>query len=281
MTTILTALTDDFMYLLSDRRLTDMSTGIPDERSNATKSILFHDSIILGFTGSAQLPDARGRPVPTAEWLGERIRERRASEVIETLRQALTDTYTSRLAQFHPNSRRLDVIAAVWGQRPDRVFAPVCFTISNAADPSFQSFSVAKQGRTQRGTLAWSTHGVEFDLPAALRLDRALREIRRHCAGSPLTITQTLVSVFRGFARTQRFVSEDVLVTMLPRPTEAATSFGIVGGGPQAGMPSAFFVPASQPIGRAIQHFPVVVLPGGGFVAEMSVSYNADPPRRL
>lgn len=279
MTTILVARTPSFIYLLSDRRLVDARTGTPDLHSNATKTVLFHRVLVFGYTGPASLPTKEGGWLPTNEWIGEAIKDSPdADTALHTLHERLKRCFERFAGRLHADARALCVAGGGWAQDEDGSVFPIPFTISNMQRDSPSEFTLQIGGAPHDpGPLEYETYGVRFDQPAAVELKRQLRRALARNATAPLTVLTLLVSAFRSFAERQRWVSVELLATMLPRPPTETNTYAIVGGGPNPTIPTALFVPAHAPIGRAQQFFPTTVLPGM-YVASMEVSYGRTEP---
>lgn len=273
-------MTRDFVHLLSDRRLTDLRTHRPDIESNATKSVLFHSSLVLGFTGPAELPSVSGVFVPTNEWIVNAIAE--CENTGRALRRIL-DTLNEIFPRLHPSIPlevlRLDIAFVGWGLAEDGEIQPIRGVISNEASADHRSFVGSLEFvPVDDRIVAIMTYGVRFDAIAMKILNRLFQRMDRLGLGGQWNVVRGLVYAFRRAAERSGAVSQAVLVTSVPKPDPRSHTFAIVGGGPNSAMPTAFFVPEGDgQLSNRVQSFPSAVMPGG-IVMDMQVSLGKPPP---
>lgn len=271
MTTLAVAAIPGFIFVLSDRRLTNARTRIPDGSSNATKSVLFHKTMVIAYTGIAHLAEVGHASKPLNEWIAERIQSSGTpSEALHTLQEQLNEHFTRH--RMTAKSAPLSLVGAGWSRDETGVF-PVWFKITNASKDG-RFVGAMSRDAPAIGAIRLRTYGISFDARALAELRAVERRHRRRRERSALTHLLALVSVFRRFAdRTQDRVSRALLVTILPEPKDGA-NYGMVMGPPTPGVPTFMYFPAGRSTGRETLHAPTAVFPGM-LVAEMSVTYGS------
>jgi hypothetical protein len=269
-TTLAVAAIPGFILVLSDRRLTNARTGIPDIRSNATKSVLFHKSMVIAFTGIAHLATVNGASIPTNEWIAEQVQSSATpNDALRTLKNRLNDHFAHH--RLNPRSAHLSVVGAGWSRSPAGPI-PVWFKVTNASKDGLFVGSMSTEAPAF-GRVRLRSYGIPFDPRALAELTAIERRHRRRERRDPVTHLDALVSVFRRFAdRTENRVSRDLLVTSLPEP-DGTPNYGMAMGPPNAQMPTFMYLPAGRSTGREAFFAPTAVFPGM-LVAEMSATYG-------
>lgn len=134
MTLIISCLTADCVYQVSDRRVTDLGGPTPGRvRSDEiNKAVLLRQSMAFGYTGLAQIENT-----PTDRWLAdiavEQMQHGLQRVVTEVQRRA---TVAFQAMPWDPTYRRHAFVGVGWathGSAPNRL--PTIVTISNALGP--------------------------------------------------------------------------------------------------------------------------------------------------
>jgi hypothetical protein len=207
MTLILSALTQDFVVQVSDRRLTDLATGAPKNES-ANKAIVCCGHVVFGYTGLADINREK-----TDQWFGRTfLGGVSAQAAIERVRDSATQVFSAV-----PLRWRMHAFVGVGWSRS----RPILVVVSNFLDADGNTAQVARD--------TFSIDAVRISAPlrihsAGQRLDRkvsaelvrnAKRAIKR--GGGANSVARLLVEQVRQVAQVNQKVGEDVMVSIIPR----------------------------------------------------------------
>ncbi|MEV6525017.1 hypothetical protein AB0M43_23975 [Longispora sp. NPDC051575] len=228
MTLILSAMTQQCIVMVSDRRLTDSVTKKIVEH-NENKVVLLADRLMLGYTGFAKLDKT-----PTDIWVAEQVTGSHPSQWLTILqeRAAVAVRRVRRNYRVPPSKSRHAFLVAGWLPDESGVDRPHSFLISNFHDANGNDRSQPTNEFTMStetlrpndySNLSWvgglAKGGQE-------RLVRALRVISKYSAqnpGRPDGIVEVLIKELLNTAEVgvgpgkEKLVGRDMLVTAFPR----------------------------------------------------------------
>lgn len=257
MTLITFVLTDEYVVLASDRRITlARGTKVISQDDKAVKSVLLNGQMLLGFTGVAEL---HGKPM--LQWLGEHLIGVHPNDIPEVLRDLMTDYYkANRSVRALPHA----FIAAGYAFDPLRFPAawPMGFRVSNTANvvrgarmefshPSTDFASTRFALGNQRQMVG--AVGYPYSNTALRSLEGSVRLALRLDASDPSKVFWPVIGFMRGVAeRSAGYVGDTIVITAIPRssipipdipgflipltegaafgPTRAPTSFMVTNG---------------------------------------------------
>jgi hypothetical protein len=148
-TLILTCLTEDCAYQVSDRRLTsfDPPRGLIDDESN--KALFVNGRVVFGYTGISRINGEK-----TDLWL-TRIAAAAHTTDMAAVARRIRDEATSAFKRmtFASRHKRHAFQGAGWFSKPDGSgLRPGAITIQNTIDPTTHDWQPYARGRFDLGT---------------------------------------------------------------------------------------------------------------------------------
>lgn len=220
MTLIVYVLTEEYMILASDRRVTTMQAGRPVKfEDSAMKSFLLNGQLMMGFTGIAELDG-----MPMEQWVAERLSGVAPNDIPFALRDGMAEYYDRHPAvknvphhfragfAFNParNPSTFPIGYEVgntdWVARGDRV---ACANVG--------SFRVTQNVFGNRKQAVGAV-GAPYSLKALRSLEGMVRHARRAHPHDPYPLYAPIVGFIRSVAaRSGGTVGNTVLVASIPR----------------------------------------------------------------
>ena len=223
MTIVISCLTPDVVYQVSDRRLTALNGTHPgmvldDERN---KAVLVDGRMAFAYTGLASLPGAS-----TDDWLTRTLADGRTDDLgpaVERLRGAATDLF-GRIA-LPAALRRHAFHGTGWIRLPSSPgFVPATITISNALDSDRNWLpEAASEFKTRvdfyegfRDGFALDSVGQTLGAPEKKAIWRLIRRCARHRAG-PAAYLRSLLTAVRWLASRHSTIGPSMMGMAIPR----------------------------------------------------------------
>ncbi|MEZ0141485.1 hypothetical protein AB1285_02110 [Microbacterium sp. NRRL B-14842] len=219
MTLITAVLTDEYVVMASDRRVT-WRHGTRTERfeDSAMKCFVLGGHLLMGFTGVAVI---EGKSMEL--WLGETISRVDTADMIGELQKRIQEVFdrTPSLSG-QPHSF---FAAGFLRRRPDGKFIPVGILLSNcmnrAGVPDPRRVNGTFLGRKMRlGNQRHHVLTIGWDVPEVERqsLDRQVRIALKANSRDPLLIAGPVIEMMRRVAGKSRGgVGESILFSSMPR----------------------------------------------------------------
>lgn len=264
MTLIVSVLTPDVVFQVSDRRLiltAQDGTRQPSEEV-ATKAVVFCNRAVFGYTGDAVV-DGK----PTNEWIADQLKN------VNDLGVGL-EKMRSRLDKIHFRLTHGLTICAVGFRREldgsaTRYFAMVT---NHMQDGEFVS-TPQRRFESRVLPLAPSQGGRIVPMPPGWltreRIERLVADVQAASTGAAIEL---VADAIREVASTDMAVGEDLMVSVLPKATAfdvpASLSSGGVGFG---GSPTFYYLPAD---GAPVAYSPTWVC-GSSSVSGLAITYVA------
>ncbi len=253
MTLIVSVVTWDVVFQVSDRRVTLV---YPDGRSMVreeplTKSVLFCDRAIFGFTGLAECHGQR-----SDLWIAEQLRDvQDLNTGFEVIRQRLTELFRFKSYQKIPHT----VTATGFQQNEDFSLTPFYATITNQIRDGAWLPMPTPDFRVHIGLLKPKHVGV-FAAPNWMT-DVECQQLLSAVASSDDLgrAIAHVVDAVRAVAARQPAVGADLLLSVLPRGCVGRHEVVWVQGALSDEIPSFFYLPLQS---EAIQHGPTFVCGG-------------------
>jgi len=220
MTLILTALTPNHIVQVSDRRVVRRwPSGRIEKFEGRTKAVVT-PVFSCSYTGIAEIAGT-----DTGEWIATTLSDhlRDADGGLEALRLAAG----LKLSGGGLNSEPLAIACVGWTPTNDAMPEPLLIALANfdirdysalQPSPDFTRFDI--RCREGRRSLVFPL-GQPLQLTEMIAANRSLRRVVETDRATPRSIAQILRETIQGVARSPDradLVSEDVLVTSLPRP---------------------------------------------------------------
>jgi hypothetical protein len=216
MTMVLAAMTDDHVFVVSDRRATSARTGQVIS-STENKAVILNDEMILTYTGFCDLEG-----LPTDAWVANVL----ANEPVENWLRTL-------LNRIGPAVRRVRVkrdlqrhtflltgyARTLKGRRP---FRPIGFLISNSYGPDGQVLRRPEEkfwlSILRLGNWRVRVDSIGRDLPDQTRaaLERRVRTQLRATPDRPQRVLDILGNMIRSVARSDAGVGQDLMAISFP-----------------------------------------------------------------
>lgn len=280
MTLILSCITDEQAFQVSDRRLTRIKADGSFEvaEDNRNKAVAFDGRLSWAFTGLARI-----RREPSAKWLATQL-HRTSKESLSELGDELAKHATEDFKRipFSSAQKRHAFVAVGWWPTTSepREFKPVIVTISNATDgtgrwhaTASDTFSVTiSEPEFGRKGVKLLSSGRDVSEDRLLRLRRKLaRFIKRdalHASG------ELLVREVRNIASKHEDVGSNVMLISLPRSAlDRSGRFSFINQLPSKDVATYWYFSSSDDAQRS----PIVV--GDGMIGEI-VTYQGAAARR-
>lgn len=222
MTLITFVVTNEYVVLASDRRVTTMVNGKPIRfEDKALKTVLLRGQMLLGYTGLAEIDG-----MTMEEWLAETLAGVVPNDIPDVLRSAMVDYYRRtpavrvvphhfRLAGFAFDPTRSPATWPIgyeigntgWFAKNDRVLA-------RAPAKEFATVMNAFGNRRQ----VVGAVGSPYSLKALRSLEGAVRTAVRANPLNPGLVYRPIIDFMRGVAsRSKGTVGDTILVTSIPR----------------------------------------------------------------
>jgi len=243
MTLILGLLTDQYVTLVSDRRVTWMSpTGrITKQEDTDTQTFVICGHFLMGFTGYARFQD-----LPMEKWLSQVLKdvEPDPDAISNRTFDAIRDAATTEFGRLPYDARQEHHTFVVVGYANDADsgggLVPTRLLISNSLNEQNQLVSRAT-GSTFRIAQEWLRNRrhlltrVGYPPPASAmhQADTALRRVVNELPDDPLPAVDILVQCLRAGAESSNgTVGKNGMFATLPRRVVPASSFVVpLGGG--------------------------------------------------
>jgi hypothetical protein len=213
MTLVLTALTPRHAVQVSDRRVViRYPSGVEKPRDGHVKAVVT-ELFACSYTGVA---DLRG---DTADWLALHLCDR-ADEADHGI-VAIAGAAERELAARRLSDQPLAVVCVGWSER-DGQAVPIGTVVSNMGRSGIESrFGVTTISIAKGRPSAVFPIGQALTPTELARVNRSVRQLCTTGRDSARAIAQVLTESIREVARSparRMYVSDDVLVTSLPRP---------------------------------------------------------------
>lgn len=230
MTLVVFVLTEEYMILASDRRVTTTVRGRPIKfEDSAMKSFLLNGQLMMGFTGIATLDG-----LSMERWVAETLQGVAPNDMPAALRDGMSAHYARhpelagiphhfRLAGFAFNPQRnpstfpigYEVGNAQWLAKGDRV-----------AYANVGEFRVVQNIFGNRKQAVGAV-GAPYSLKALRSLEGTVRQLRRAYPVDPYPLYAPMVAFIRNVAaRSGGTVGNTVLVASIPRSAVPAADMG-------------------------------------------------------
>jgi hypothetical protein len=274
MTLILAALTDEYIALASDRRMT-VSKGkkIIRQEDTDTKTFNLCGHFLMGFTGLARIDGHR-----MEHWVAEVLSGVNAADYFKVL----TDEITEAFRRSGHTGRIAHAFLAVGFARDRQTedLRPLSIVISNSLDPE-GNFSVRSLGDEFRlsaellGNRRQLIRSVGWPVPddTASTLDYRIRVAARGEPLNPALTVAPLVLAIRDTARTSDDnVGESVLFSSLPKKAVPAPRVAL-GQVNMQDEPSALFLPQNVRHPRKADVYgPALICPDQPIITGVAIS---------
>lgn len=219
MTLIVSYISEEFVALVSDRRVTWIEDGVPVRwEDTENKAIVLGWQFVMGYTGFARLGG-----VPTDRWVIDTIGDAHPRTYFEVLASEAT---TAVKAMGEPLESSGHAFVAV-GYAPEAddptTPHPLAVTVSNALgrgkyrawDPT-PEFSV-REIRLPPDNFKIGAHGMSPPRGVVEETIDHIRRYRKHHPDRTLGVLQLLIDLVRRTAEESEGVSKDVSVAVFPR----------------------------------------------------------------
>jgi hypothetical protein len=264
-TLITGVLTDEYVALMSDRRVTvEIGTRIVSQEDTDTKTIALGGQFLMGFTGLARIGKLR-----IEVWVGRVLKGVKLEDYFEVLRRETEAAFVrERQAGRMPH-----VFLAVGyaSLRPAGPVHPLCLTISNSLDRRGR-FSTAVPVSSQFGiSVERLANRRQLIVPAGCRvhettlraLEHRIRVVVRGDPSNPaLTVWPLLTALHDTAKRSCGYVGRDVLFASMPR--RALPDYSIRWGRDvdyRTQVASVFLPDGARNAGDAIMHMAALINP--------------------
>lgn len=236
MTLIISVVSDEFVFQVSDRRVTllhpDGRTEVRDEP--LTKAVVYCDRAVLGFTGYAQVDRMR-----SDLWIAEQLKDAEdLGDGFDAMRSRLTEIW--RRPQYRLGHT---VTAAGFKGNGDGSFTPFYAVVTNQlADGEW----LTKPSRDFRWYVETAPGGALGVFAAPNWLDKQrLRRLQEEVAAAAAfdVAVELVVEAVREVAAKHAMVGADVLLSVLPRSSVGGPQVMLLTGGPPGETPTFHYIP--------------------------------------
>jgi hypothetical protein len=219
-TLITGVLTDEYVALMSDRRMTvKIGTRIVSQEDTDTKTIALGGQFLMGFTGLARIDKLR-----IEVWVGRVLNGVKLENYFEVLRQEIEAAFVRECQAGRMPHAFLAVGYA--SLRPGGPVYPLCVTISNSFDhrgrfstavPVSPQFRISVERLANRRQLIVPVgHPVHETTLRAL--EQRIRVVVRGDPSNPaLTVWPLLTALHDTAKRSRGYVGRDALFASMPR----------------------------------------------------------------
>jgi len=271
-TLVISALTQNCVWQVADRRLTDLRTRQP-VAVDTNKAIHFAQSMLFAYTGPAQLEDQ-----PTAEWIADQLWQSDPEEGLIALEAGLNRAI--------PKVRRRDlrsfaVDGVGWGYEAGTGrLAPRLLRLSNCLDDDGIWTGVQRDRILTWDGLIKPSAGLNMRAagqPVPMEIGRYWeRQIRRRIeiGAPPSDIGRCLVQFVRDVAKQNSTVGRGVLISAIPREAVIARTGFTVADMPRDGEATFKYFPEGALDG--VDKGPEIANPGGSRMADFYARTDAD-----
>lgn len=214
-TLLVSALTQDCVWQVADRRLTNVVTGCTVS-TDTNKAVHFARSMLFAFTGPAELEGT-----PTATWVADRLS---VGTDADDCVAALLEGLERAIAHVRPDLRAFAVDGVGWGiDRRSGAPVPHLLRISTCIDA--EGIWTGTRHEQINMWSGWLKPHAGLNMrPAGQPVPAAVgqhweRQIRRRLAGGARSsdIGRCLVQLVRDVAANNKAVGQGVLVSAIPR----------------------------------------------------------------
>jgi hypothetical protein len=235
-TLILGLLTDQYVALVSDRRVTwRVGRTIKRQEDTDTKTIVICGHFLMGFTGIARI-----RGLRMERWVSDVLSnvepdpDAITNRTFDALRDAATAEF-GRLSSSEQQTPHTFLIVGYVNDQDTGDLRPVRLVISNSlneqgqlvANPTGPAFDIAFERLGNRRQLLTP---VGYAVPRDIRrqADNAVRRTVRRFPDNPLPAVDTLVQCLRGVAEGSKgWVGKNAMVATLPRRVVPASRYRV------------------------------------------------------
>lgn len=232
MTLIVSCVTPNAVYQVSDRRLTSFSVAGSSRRlieSNANKLVFVNGRMSFGYTGISKILGQ-----DTDHWLTNRVAQvgdKSAAEIFEHIRARATEDFLRYYGYSMPEKRHVFQIVGWSRTEQHSGYVPIIAHIENAIDPttglwlknSRREFRVHVRGFSFRKKFkyAWTTAGYQLSPAQKVRMKNLIRGSLVRENSSPMAVIESIAIAIRELSDSSgsdvSTIGKDLLAVRIPR----------------------------------------------------------------
>jgi hypothetical protein len=228
MTMVLSAMTDDHIFVVSDRRMTDGFTGRLLS-STENKAVVLNGELVLTYTGLCNLDG-----IPTDAWVTEQL----VHEPIETWLQVLLNRTGAaiRRTRLRPDLKRHSFLLTGYAKMPrgKKTYRPVGFLISNYHRPDGTIMRVPESkfwlSLLRLGNTVVRIDSIGRDLTDQRRitLEKMVRRQLRATPQKPQRVLDILAAEIRAVASKDPGVGSEIMAVSFPMAAVRTALHGVL-----------------------------------------------------